>query len=90
MSEKVIDPEGFFPIIVTCKEDMRDLFKHNKKVLKYIKDLSSSDMERIASKFFDDYCAHDYCVQLYWECLKNILIDYITYVIIPRKELKEK
>lgn len=74
--QKVVDKlegkqaEGMFSVTSVCKDDLRDSFSGNKKVLKKIDELDETDMEYLASKLADDYCN-----QLYWQSLKIIFED---------------
>ena len=62
--------DKYFVITRLHKEDLRGLFKDNKKALKIIDNLSDSDMEHLAEKM-----ANDYLEQLYWSSLRTLFED---------------
>jgi len=65
MAVKMIDK--YYNITRLHKDDLREIFKDNKKVLDKINKLSDNEMEYLAGKLADDYIE-----QLYWISLKII------------------
>ena len=63
--------EGFV-ITRLHKDDLRKLFKDNKKALEVIDELDEGEMQYIADKL-----ANDYLEQLYWDSLKTIFEEFL-------------
>lgn len=61
--------EGFV-ITRLHKDDLRGLFKDDKKALEIIDNLDDVDMKYLAEKL-----ANDYCEQLFWISLKTLFED---------------
>ncbi|RLF28005.1 MAG: hypothetical protein DRN05_04805 [Thermoplasmata archaeon] len=64
--------EDFFVITRLHKDDLRKLFKDNKKALEVIDELDEGEMQYIADKL-----ANDYLEQLYWDSLKTIFEEFL-------------
>jgi len=63
--------EGFV-ITRLHKDDLRKLFKDNKKALEVIDELDEGEMQYIADKL-----ANDYLEQLYWDSLRTIFEEFL-------------
>ena len=50
----------FFEVVAVSKDDIRSLFKGNKKALKIIDSMTDDDMEYLARKFGDAICGDEY------------------------------
>jgi hypothetical protein len=57
--------EGFYPITSLSKDDLRGMFRGDRKALKRINEMTDDEMKTLASKMADDYCE-----QLYWSSLQ--------------------
>ena len=64
--------EDFFVITRLHKDDLRKLFKDNKKALEVIDELDEGEMQYIADKL-----ANDYLEQLYWDSLRTIFEEFL-------------
>jgi hypothetical protein len=70
--------QRFYKITSTCKSDMKIMLWNR---IEEINKLTSNEMEYIAGKLADDYCN-----QLYWSSLENIVED----VLDEKKDERER
>lgn len=61
----------FYPIGYLCKDDLRDLFRNNKKAIRKIDKMSDDDMRRLMEKFLDTLESN-----MFWNDLKIVFEEF--------------
>jgi hypothetical protein len=63
-----------FKITSICKDDMREAFSHNRRMLEAIEKFDDNDMKQIARKMADNYL--EFTVN-FWDSLETVTENFV-------------